>query len=717
MEEKQLDFNQPFLSVRRFSSTVTTSKVDDKSKTANTVPKTPPLPAYKSELISGPISNPGTVPFVWEKTPGRPKNESKSQTGALERPPIAPKLPPGRILNVKQQPLDKACEGTNSKWSQTGNAQTTSKSVPPADKNAIKRESSKGWMEETESSTTEDGDEAFVDALDTLSRTESFFLNCSVSGVSGLDDAQLKPTGTFSTDPQTRDFMMGRFLPAAKAIASEAPHHTTRKQPIVWEQQPRQIKKVANINKQQPPKQYSSNNVYFHSQHERWEENYDEDDYDVHESSSAVVCGLLPRFCLKSSFCLMNPVPGMRLQEREPLSLGHHRAQATSRSGAEHEKVRLVVREKSSSVGSLSAETQDNKLDLKNKASQIASGGEGHKLDGSSLCRRFQGNVLPPNQNVNCQSTLSNEKKFLEVPESANYLKLNDSDPRRNGTKNFRELLTNESTNRESGLTSPVEKTLYVDSVHKVKSPSSNSSSSDSTRLSDGRGDDLNALVKSMEMDEAASIDSSLHDVKQLNVVDEKGTLEPNVMEFIHSKNLSSPHTAAQGMQIDVKNGSAEDQALTNNLIKLTSTKVAGSEKYDQALQNELQGKLSQHSRGVVQDSISSIRSKMGDERKFDTQKQPLTTKEVSEGLFLQLPLPLPPPTSPSDSWLKRTLPTVSAGKSSTWSSFGTLNFTRVQGSKSPSGDPRWETIVKTSNVHHGHLRFSEELLPAIPEV
>ncbi|XP_039160123.1 uncharacterized protein LOC120289380 [Eucalyptus grandis] len=30
--------------------------------------------------------------------------------------------------------------------------------------------------------------------------------------------------------------------------------------------------------------------------------------------------------------------------------------------------------------------------------------------------------------------------------------------------------------------------------------------------------------------------------------------------------------------------------------------------------------------------------------------------------------------------------------------------------------DPKWETIVKSSNVHHGHLRFSEELLPPISE-
>ncbi|KAI6673114.1 hypothetical protein NL676_001020 [Syzygium grande] len=36
--------------------------------------------------------------------------------------------------------------------------------------------------------------------------------------------------------------------------------------------------------------------------------------------------------------------------------------------------------------------------------------------------------------------------------------------------------------------------------------------------------------------------------------------------------------------------------------------------------------------------------------------------------------------------------------------------------SESAPVDPKWETIVKSSNVHHGHLRFCEELLPPIPE-
>ncbi|KAJ4729655.1 DUF688 family protein [Melia azedarach] len=145
----------------------------------------------------------------------------------LTRPPIAPKLPPGRISNIKKQSLDEGPEVTNSKLSHKGTAPSSSQSVSYSDRNTTKCESS---IEETESSSTEDGDEAYMDALDTLSRTESFFFNCSVSGVSGLDDVEVKPSGTFSTDPQTRDFMMGRFLPAAKAMTSEAPHYTNRKQ-------------------------------------------------------------------------------------------------------------------------------------------------------------------------------------------------------------------------------------------------------------------------------------------------------------------------------------------------------------------------------------------------------------------------------------------------------------------------------------------------------
>ncbi|TKY66761.1 dentin sialophosphoprotein isoform X1 [Spatholobus suberectus] len=196
MEEKQLDFNQPLLSVRRISSTVA-SENDNKSKPDKSLPKLPPLPFYKSELKSGPVSNPGTVPFVWEKTPGRPKNEGKLQMLAVERPSVAPKLPPGRVLKVERQDSDKVPKGASVTQSKTGIGVSDSQRVASLDNKVTKHESLKEVIEEKASSGSDDGDETYLDALDTLSRTESFFMSCSVSGLSEWDDQEVQPSGDF----------------------------------------------------------------------------------------------------------------------------------------------------------------------------------------------------------------------------------------------------------------------------------------------------------------------------------------------------------------------------------------------------------------------------------------------------------------------------------------------------------------------------------------
>lgn len=96
MEDKRLDLNQPLLTVRRNF----TSPLPDHSLHKISRP-----PIYQSELKSGdPVRNPGTVPFVWEKTPGHPK-----ETQVLEQlNSIAPKLPPSKLtcLNVTHKRKD-----------------------------------------------------------------------------------------------------------------------------------------------------------------------------------------------------------------------------------------------------------------------------------------------------------------------------------------------------------------------------------------------------------------------------------------------------------------------------------------------------------------------------------------------------------------------------------------------------------------------------------
>ncbi|XP_007048702.2 PREDICTED: uncharacterized protein LOC18612057 [Theobroma cacao] len=722
MEDKQLDFNQPLLSVRRFTSPGAASDSECKKKTDTSLPKILRPPIYKSELKSGPVRNPGTVPFVWEKTPGRPKEESNSQAQALEQPLLAPRLPPGRILNDKQHSSRKGFNGKTFTPSQTGTVPSCSQKVSSLKRNETKYESSSGDMEETGSSGSKDSDEAYVDALDTFSRTESFFLNCSISGVSGFDGPEIKPSGIFTTDPQTRDFMMGRFLPAAKAVASEIPPYASRKQPVAREPQ-RQVKKVVIVDKQQPLYVSSPNKFPNHAQDDWLEESEGEDDYSGSQNSSAKVCGLFPQFLLKSSFCLLNPVPGMKIQAQKPAKPAHsvRRRQAKSsylRSGNETEsEYAKAATEKGLTRISRTEELIEDKNNLKSGSSHMSYRSDCQNPDAASLSRHLQGNVVSsyPSQ---ISQLVHQEKGFLGIPEKAKNYGVSSIDPLEKGSNNFQELLALQSKYQESGLDSPVvEKTLYVDSVHKVISTNPYFSA---TKTAQGMEDDSEIVVKPGKVEETPSVDSLLQDIKHLNcVVDDKVIVQRKSLESVDSYSLFPSEKYAPEMELDATNGSRRDQDLIKDSCKLTSLNVTDNKKDD--MESQLHVKLSyrETSHGLVQDSITLTKSKVGGRRKIGLEshlQKKSSNQESSHGSYSKLPLAPPLPKAPSESWLKRTLPTVSSRNSSSRSCLATCNYSGTQASLAPSSDPKWETIVRSSNVHHGHLRFSEEQLPAIPE-
>lgn len=302
MENKQLDFNQPFLSVRRVSSMETPSDANGTVRTEN---RWPPLPVYKSKLISGSLRNPGNVPFLWEHAPGRPKDGRKSRTIDCKSTSAAPKHSPGMFPDSKQE----YCKRQGSTSSNSAHF--------PSHKNMVKFKTLRERIER-DLSDSEDEEENYLEANDTLSRSESFSMNCSVTGLSGLDDGDVKSTGSFSKDHQTRDFMMGRFLPAAKALASETPQVSLRKPSFQREQQ-RVAKKLVEMEKQQRrvnslpttlPSYFAPPNT-----HDYDEISVDGDmNVDESEYSSTKSCGFFARFCLSDSFCLLHPLPGMRTQ-------------------------------------------------------------------------------------------------------------------------------------------------------------------------------------------------------------------------------------------------------------------------------------------------------------------------------------------------------------------------------------------------------------------
>lgn len=746
MEDKQLDFNQPLLSVRRVSSTAVSSQADNKRKTDKSLPNIPPLPVYKSELKSGPVSNPGTVPFVWEQTPGRPKDESKALTLALQRPPITPKLPPGRFSNIKQKGSDERSKITTVTQSKTEKVLPRPRNVSSLDKNVTKHESSKEKTEVEEGSGLEDDDETYLDAVDTISRTESFCMNCSISGLSGLDGPDVKPSGTFSTDPQTRDFMMDRFLPAAKAMASETPQHAIWKQPVLRDQL-RQGEKVVSRDKCGPRNHYTQNvsPYYTHDIDGKKSEN-EVDDYDGSEISSAKVCGLIPRFCLRNSFCLLNPVPGMRMQTSGPVtSVRRVKAKSPylgSCSQPENEHAGDAIHDQRSLNGHQTAELHEDNIELKSESNLTTYKSDYEKPDKSPLHRRLQGNGKSPCQNKFSQS-LHEEKGFLGISEKVKNSRVNDSNPHRKGYKIFRELLADESTEWESGSESPViEKTLYIDSVHTVNSRKSNASSSDRKSLTDYREDDLGILVKSTEIEKTPLVDSSHADFKHLSVVDEAKMRTKSPSE--EACFISFLDRSKHDIQVESINYSKQDQDLIHDSTSLTSSIVADTEKIDRESQQSMKSgggegvtltsskvadnvNIGLESQGpkkrgsqqsydglLIQDSVTLASSKVSDNEKIDLESR--RPSKSSHGSYPHFPLGPPLPKSPSESWLKRTLPTISSRNIPSRSSLAMHVYTGNQASKRTPLDSKWETIVKTSNVHLGHLRFSEELLTPIPE-
>lgn len=245
------------------------------------------------------MRNSGTVPFVWEKAPGKPKDESKIQTQSIEKPPIiTPKFPPGRVSKTKQQSLTEM---------RSGSTLSNSHSVASLDKKVAKYS-----KEETKEKDSDDGDEAFEDALDTLSGTESFFMSCSVSGLSGWEEQEAQPYGSFSSD-----LMIDRFLLAAKAMTSEASQYAS-KRALVGQEQQKQKKKEMNTETSHPLNQHSPKALPHYTQHiDREESENESDDCNESENYAATTCGRFPRFCF------LNPIPGLRMIDKVQRNTDH----------------------------------------------------------------------------------------------------------------------------------------------------------------------------------------------------------------------------------------------------------------------------------------------------------------------------------------------------------------------------------------------------------
>ncbi|KAL9267426.1 hypothetical protein AKJ16_DCAP22153 [Drosera capensis] len=637
MEDAQLNFDQPLLSVRRGPSTPTLANQKESTYSASH------LPYYKSELKSGSVRNPGSVPFQWERMPGRPKDETTPQPKSVEQPPLAPKLPPGRIINHIPKHSRKSSTDSAVIMAAVDNAGPPSHCSSEVE-NVAELEVSTKQMDQENMSTAEDDDSNYVDALDTLSRTESAFLNSTVSGASGADGFYIKPSGSF-TDPHARDFMMGRFLPAAQAVALEVPQFCSRKQHVVKEE-PELPKKAIRWDWQ--------STVYIPCTPDKMEEedgvsdDSEEDERTGTKNWSGKGCGLLPRFCL------LNPVPGIR--EVTPISIPlvrkAYRKTVSATSNTRHEisprnayqVKKTAISARKPVVGRLEigvvAENRNLRLNKTSNATAY------RKLDESL---KNLPNAAAPYLNALPHSFSHEGKRSQGIPEEAKGSQIYKNHSHGKDYKNTRNLLADQTAAGESGGSDPaIEKTLYIDSLQVIESQSLCSSSSERWATDSKR--------HSPSVDYITGVD------KHIRSADGKET--PT------SRNMDMDSVAQTSMKRTVRD--------VHNVMK-----EAKQDQYP---------KLEPHDMAPL---------KLDDGCRPDLIVQQLGKDDVKtmHNHSKQSLLTLPLPKSPSESWLSRTLPAMHARTPYSKLHPGfQWQQEKHANSQSPIGS-KWETMVKDSNT------------------
>uniref|UniRef100_A0A1D1XY54 Uncharacterized protein n=1 Tax=Anthurium amnicola TaxID=1678845 RepID=A0A1D1XY54_9ARAE len=685
MEAKRLDLNAPLLSVRRFASARPPSPSSADAAAAAAVsraenggrtvvgqgPRRSSFPFYKSDLKSGPVVNAGVIPFFWERSPGQPKEDGSGSGGAAAkpagRPLVAPKPPPGRIPsrlpNEKEQPIsrdamDLANNGVLLRGTPpiSSTSTSTTPTTPTATSGSATSLKTKPVVEEKapileeQPSGSEGGDEeegAFSDALDTLSHAESCLMSCSVSGLG-------EPSGRFSTDPQARDFMMGRFLPAAQAMAAGSPQYASRKPSVPSRGAERPaVGSVGERRRAAVPLPYQHRPHYALGYQTKVgnsdvgdDDDHEDDEYDEAGHLSLKGCGFLPRFCTKSSFCLLNPVPGLKVRGLMPMpaarglspqvralrhgSVGHGEDEHTWEEVYKH-KLGRVNRKRGEEASKLTSESY-----------QLSYWSDSQTADGSSSCRRSTiGGGVSPCRNDISHSPLHEGKVFVGVPnietrsrEGADVFETCGKDG-----EQYWEIMPHLSSKQTSGSLSPeVEKTVYVDSVQPQVNPGSKLNLSDAKTARNCVGKDFEISGDSPKIDESLMLEVCDYNVSQ-----------HKISEVVDAHNLCAAKVSGALESMD----KAEDHVL------------------------------------------DCPRHLEAEDRKNNINA-------------LQALLPPPFPKSPSESWLQRTLPSVASKNSTPMSFLGIQLCPKRQVIQASSTHPRWET--KKRGPPKGQTRFADVL-------
>ena len=315
MAESKLNFNAPLLSVRRIAS----RPMSPYRENSRIVQSSPPSRRPQTKVASAEpdfsleqVTEPVAVPFYWEQIPGRAKDDKEDEPRPKEKASVPPRIRPRQVYEVTKQQLDRDCEHKKTDIKPQMKTSFSSNMMESKDSKEGINERRVGLVMDDED------DDVYSDALETLSSNESVSLNCSASGLSGSDGAGLvQPSGSFSTDPQTRDYMMKRFLPAAKAMALEPPRiYAAKKQTAAVQEQPKEVKRM--VGEENRPNFIVPR--YGDYQEEVTEEESEEEveKYKEPQIISTTGCGLFPRLCFRNSLSLLGPIPGLKVSSPKP---------------------------------------------------------------------------------------------------------------------------------------------------------------------------------------------------------------------------------------------------------------------------------------------------------------------------------------------------------------------------------------------------------------
>jgi len=273
----------------------------------------------------------------------------------------------------------------------------------------------------------------------------------------------------------------------------------------------------------------------------------------------------------------------------------------------------------------------------------------------------YKGAGVSPYRNKATQSPFPGAR-FLGVPKEVENTKAN------------RFSLHVEGTNKNkqgSGSMSPaVEKTLYVDTVNIAETSLSNSRYLETKGWIDSAGEDLETSLEGKGLEETTHVESVFQDIKCLNISSEGDILESFVSVDADLSSMSEiSRLKGQDVMMD---GSGQDQGLNKRSLECSKLITEGNL------------------------NINSDQVHKADDR------------GNTDSSSVNSPLPLALPKSPSESWLWRTLPSISSRNLFSHSNLGTHMHLKKRAPKTSSTNTKWETIVKTSHLRRDHVRYSE---------